>query len=226
MADVQVDWKRKEFWFEKLNVVLSWQKDEYQGETDTKSKGFTSEWTRDKEGQVYSYLIEALDTLSEADFDFTDAIHEQAVEVKEEETTTYLVQEQTSRDGLKEPMQQTSLEGLEEPMVLAEAPSTPMESKPLRDIHPLGETCVPLTLEWINQQIRQIDDKAKEGWVPPPYNRIAGADPDKAKTVVAPADYTKVEVAPRKDFYLGVTIQDVELKLYHELLQWYSDVFA
>jgi hypothetical protein len=106
-----------------------------------------------------------------------------------------------------------------------------MESKPPRDNHALGETSVPLTLDWINQQIRQIEDEAKrdkaeDGQVPPPYGNITGADPDKAKTVVAPTDNTKVEVEPGKDLYLGVTIQDVELKLYHDLLKEYSDVFA
>jgi hypothetical protein len=88
-----------------------------------------------------------------------------------------------------------------------------------------------LTLDWINQQIRQTEEQAKRETVKneretPPYSTIMGADPDKAKTVVAPADYTKVEVEPGKDFYLGVTIQDVELQLYRELLKEYSDVFA
>jgi hypothetical protein len=106
-----------------------------------------------------------------------------------------------------------------------------MESKTPRDDHTLGETSVPLTLDWINQQIRQIEDEAKrdkaeDGRLPPPYSTITRADPDKAKTVVALMDYTKAEVEPGKDFYLKVTIQDVELKLYHNLLKEHSDVFA
>jgi hypothetical protein len=44
--------------------------------------------------------------------------------------------------------------------------------------------------------------------------------------VVAPTDYTKVEVKPGKHFYIGVTIQEVEFQLYQELLKEYSDVFA
>jgi hypothetical protein len=52
LADVKVDWKRKEFRFGKPTAVLSWRKDEYQGETDMESKGYTSEWTSDEEGQV------------------------------------------------------------------------------------------------------------------------------------------------------------------------------
>jgi hypothetical protein len=88
-----------------------------------------------------------------------------------------------------------------------------------------------LTLEWINEQIRRIEEEAErdrtgDDRIPPPYSNINGADPDRVKTVVAPTGYTKVEVKPRKHFYIRVTIQEVEFQLNQELLKEYSDVFA
>jgi hypothetical protein len=186
---------------------------------DTDGKGYTSEWTSDEEDQVYTCLIETLDTLSKADFEFCNAVPEQAVELNDKASQAYLVQGQPGTNGPKETLPPT-----------AEA-LVPTELKTHREDHALGETSVPLTLEWINKQIRWVEEEAKrdrtgDNRVPPPYSDINGADPDKAKTVVAPTDYTKVEVEPGKHFYIGVTIQEVELQLYQELLKEYSDGFA
>ena len=105
------------------------------------------------------------------------------------------------------------------------------EPKPLED-RSLGEADVPLSLEWIRNQM-------EEGELPPiglsrtseyQWNEIRAQpeeqEPDRIKNIVDPSDYDKVEVAPGKDFFLGRTMRGTEKESYVKLLKEFSDVFA
>jgi hypothetical protein len=53
-------------------------------------------------------LIKTLDTLSKADFEFCDAVPEQAVELDDEASQAYLVQGQPDTDGPKKTLAPTA----------------------------------------------------------------------------------------------------------------------
>ena len=52
------------------------------------------------------------------------------------------------------------------------------------------------------------------------------SDPDRVKSIVNPADYSKVEVREGKAFYLANTLDEKERRSYVSLLSDFSDVFA
>ena len=95
----------------------------------------------------------------------------------------------------------------------------------------LGEASVPLTTEWIAQQIRT-------GSLPPEGGQTSGNDwgnlmaepeetsTEKVKPVVSPTDYEKEEVSPGKNFYLNKRMRREERAAYARLLREYLDIFA
>jgi hypothetical protein len=95
----------------------------------------------------------------------------------------------------------------------------------------LGESSIPLTSEWIHQQL-------KAGNLPPSGTRSEDAewggllsDPEEAylekiKTVVSSTDYEKEEVERGKTFYISNDIKGEERAEYAGILKEYFDVFA
>jgi hypothetical protein len=95
----------------------------------------------------------------------------------------------------------------------------------------LGESSVPLTSEWIHQQL-------KAGNLPPSGTRsedvewggllsdLEDAYPEKIKIVVSPTDHGKEEVEQGKTFYISNDIKGEEQAEYARILKDYSDVFA
>jgi hypothetical protein len=95
----------------------------------------------------------------------------------------------------------------------------------------LGETSVPLTADWIAEQIRTgnlpISGNAANdldwGNLAPNPEEV---QPEKVKPVVSPMDYVKEEVEPGRSFYLNKQLKDTEKSGYLKLLREYLDVFA
>jgi len=87
--------------------------------------------------------------------------------------------------------------------------------EPVLEDRSLGESSVPLTVEWIAEQIRV-------GNVPIIGSETLGAGwgnlatfpeevyPEKVKPVVSPMDYEKVNVKPNGSFYLSKLLKDTE----------------
>jgi hypothetical protein len=102
---------------------------------------------------------------------------------------------------------------------------------PVPEDRSLGELSIPLTFEWIHQQL-------KVGNLPPSGTRSEDAewggllsDPEEAysekiKTLVSPTDYRKEEVEQGKSFYISNDIKGEERAEYARILKEYSDVFA
>jgi hypothetical protein len=102
---------------------------------------------------------------------------------------------------------------------------------PVPEDRSLGESSIPLTSEWIHQQL-------KAGNLPPSGTRSEDAEwggllsdleeayPEKIKTVVSPTDYGKEEVEQGKSFYISNDIKGEERAEYARILKEYSDVFA
>jgi hypothetical protein len=102
---------------------------------------------------------------------------------------------------------------------------------PIPEDRSLGESSIPLTSEWIHQQLRA-------GNLPPSGTRSEDvewggllSDPEEAylekiKTVVSPTDYGKEEVGQGKTFYIRNDIKEEEREEYARILKEYSYVFA
>jgi hypothetical protein len=109
---------------------------------------------------------------------------------------------------------------------LHEEPKTPIPED-----RSLGESSVPLTSEWIRQQL-------EVGKLPPSGTRSEDVEwggllsnpeevyPKKIKTVVSPMDYGKEEVEQGKTFYISNDIKGEERAEYAQILKDYFDVFA
>jgi hypothetical protein len=102
---------------------------------------------------------------------------------------------------------------------------------PIPEDRSLGESSVPLTSEWIHQQL-------EAGNLPPSGMRSEDVEwgrllsdpeevyPKKIKTVVSPIDYGTEEVEQEKTFYISNDIKGEEQVEYARILKDYSDVFA
>ena len=98
------------------------------------------------------------------------------------------------------------------------------------DDRSFGETDVPLTIEWIRNRIAEgllpavetRDDLLWSEIQTEPKER----DPDRIKTIVSPADYSKVETKEGRAFYLANALDNNEKQSYVGLLSEFSDVFA
>jgi hypothetical protein len=102
---------------------------------------------------------------------------------------------------------------------------------PIPEDRSLGESSVPLTTEWIHQQL-------EAGNLPPSGTRSEDVEwggllsdleevyLEKIKTVVSPTDYGKEEVEQGKTFYISNNIKGEERAEYARILKDYSDVFA
>jgi hypothetical protein len=102
---------------------------------------------------------------------------------------------------------------------------------PIPEDRSLGESSVPLTSEWIHQQL-------EAGNLPPSGTRSEDVEwrgllsdpeeayPEKIKTVVSPTDYGKEEVEQGKTFYISNDIKGEERAEYARILKDYSDVFV
>ena len=111
------------------------------------------------------------------------------------------------------------------------------ETKPglgsVQEERSLGEASLPLTMEWIKQQISEAALPAKglagEGLsFSLGENRSTSdeADPEQIKNIVNPKDYEETEVADGKSFYLGKNLNEKEREGYMAILKEFSDVFA
>jgi hypothetical protein len=102
---------------------------------------------------------------------------------------------------------------------------------PIPEDRSLGESSVPLTSEWIRQQL-------EVGNLPPSGMRAEDVEwggllsdseevyLEKIKTVVSPTDYGKEEVEQGKTFYISNDINGEERAEYARILKDYSNVFA
>jgi hypothetical protein len=102
---------------------------------------------------------------------------------------------------------------------------------PIPEDRSLGESSVPLTSEWIHQQL-------EAGNIPPSSTRSEDVEwgrllsdldevyPEKIKTMVSSTDYGKEEVEQGKTFYISNDIKGEERAEYARILKDYSDVFA
>jgi hypothetical protein len=102
---------------------------------------------------------------------------------------------------------------------------------PIPEDRSLGESSVPLTTEWIQQQL-------ETGNLPPSGTRSEDVEwggllsnpeevyPEKVKTIVSPTDYGKEEVERGKTFYISNDIKGEEREEYARILRDYSDVLA
>ena len=95
----------------------------------------------------------------------------------------------------------------------------------------LGEASVPLTAEWIDQQIRNGNLPVGEGktvgsgWgnlTPFPEEVCT----EKVKPIVSPTEYVKEDIGPNRSFYLSKLLKGTEKSGYVRLLKEYLDVFA
>ena len=111
------------------------------------------------------------------------------------------------------------------------------ETKPrldsVQEERSLGEASLPLTMEWIKQQILEgalpAKELAREGLsFSLGANRSTSdeADPERIKNIVNPKDYEETEVADGKSFYLGKNLNEKEREGYMVVLKEFSDVFA
>ena len=103
--------------------------------------------------------------------------------------------------------------------------------EPVLEDRSLGESNVPLTAEWIAQQI-------SSGNLPTGRNDLEGSSwgnlasfpeevyPEKIKPIVSPTDYEKFNITPDRSFYLNKLLTDTEKSGYMELLREYIDIFA
>ena len=111
------------------------------------------------------------------------------------------------------------------------------ETKPrpgsVQEDRSLGEASLPLTIEWIKQQIREgalpSGGLAGEGLSfsldpnPPTSEEV---EPERIKNVVNPKDYEETEVTDGKSFYLGKNLNKREREGYMAVLKEFLDVFA
>ena len=101
------------------------------------------------------------------------------------------------------------------------------------DDRSLGEISVPLTNEWIQEQLRDgklppVGIKTEGTGLPWSAFRHDGEEhhPDPIKNIVSPADYEKVEVEPGRTFLMRKSMSPTERAGYVALLREYTDVFA
>ena len=75
------------------------------------------------------------------------------------------------------------------------------------DDRSLGETDVPLTIEWIRNRIVEglllADESRNELLWSEIRTKLEERDPDRIKAIVSPTDYSKVETKEGKAFYLA-----------------------
>ena len=123
--------------------------------------------------------------------------------------------------GFTHPVQEEGhLEELEEPR----PNHLPLDDKSL------GEIDVPLTVEWIHDQIAKGLLQADESRNELPWSEIRTkleeGDPDRIKNIVNPTEYSKVEIKEGKAFYLANVLDNNDKRSYVSLLSEFSDVFA
>ena len=98
------------------------------------------------------------------------------------------------------------------------------------DDRSLGETDVPLTIEWIRNWIAEGLLPADETQNDLPWSEIRTEpeerNPDRIKAIVNPTDYSKVETKEGRAFYLANALDNNEKQSYVSLLSEFSDVFA
>ena len=104
-----------------------------------------------------------------------------------------------------------------------------VEPTPLED-RSLGEMDIPLTTQWIWNQMVEGLLPAKGSQDGLPWNKIRvepeESDPDRIKSIVNPTDYSKFKVGAGKAFYLGNTLDKKEMRTFARLLTDFSDVCA
>ena len=104
-------------------------------------------------------------------------------------------------------------------------------SEPILEDRSLGESNVPLTAKWIAQQISSGNlptgegEAAESGWENLAFFSEE-VNLEKVKPVVSPTEYEKVDVAPKRSFYLNKLLTDRVKSGYIELLREYINIFA
>ena len=97
----------------------------------------------------------------------------------------------------------------------------------------LGKASLPLTMEWIKQQISEgalpAEGLAGEDLSFSLGPNQSGADevePERIKNIVNPKDYEELEVTDGKSFYQGKNLSKREREGYMVVLKEFSDMFA
>lgn len=199
LAEVRVDWGKKEFTFGNPPFPLPWKHEEHMGETSD-TDGYTSDWSDQREeDSSMTYLVRNFKDQTEADYGFPEAVEEQG-----------MVEDITD-------IPETSTAETVAPII--EDRSLGEQSFPLTQewIHQqINEGGLPI------QEGENIHTPPQ--WSELPDSVIDGAD--RVKAVVSPEDYEAVEVQPGKKFHLGKNLSAAERVEYIKLLSEFSDVFA
>ncbi|KAG0563109.1 hypothetical protein KC19_8G005200, partial [Ceratodon purpureus] len=83
LAEVRVDWGKKEFTFGNPPFPLPWKHEEHMGETSD-TDGYTSDWSDQREeDSSMTYLVRNFKDQTEADYGFPEAVEEQGSELPE-----------------------------------------------------------------------------------------------------------------------------------------------
>ena len=111
-----------------------------------------------------------------------------------------------------------------------EEPEEPRPDQSPLDDRSLGEIDVPLTIEWIRDQIAEglllADESQNELLWSEIRMEPEESDPDRIKSIVNPKDYSKVKTREGKAFYLANALDDKDRRSYVSLLSDFSNVFA
>ena len=97
----------------------------------------------------------------------------------------------------------------------------------------LGEASLPLTMEWIKQQISEgalsaegLTEQGLSFSLDPNQSTSDEVEPERIKNIVNPKDYEEMEVTDGKSFYLGKNLNIREREGYMAVLKEFLDVFA
>ena len=97
----------------------------------------------------------------------------------------------------------------------------------------LGEVNVSLSSKWIRQQVLEgrlssvgLTNEHPDLQWNAIWTQAEEQELDQIKNVVNPSNYKRVEIEPKRTFYLGKTMNKKEKEGYVGLLRKYSNVFA
>jgi hypothetical protein len=162
LAEVRVDWGKKEFTFGNPPFPLPWKHEENLGETSD-TDGYTSDWSdQGEEDSSMAYLVKTFKDQTEADYGFLDAVEEQGIT---EDTT------EITENGIAE----------------TSAPS--IEDRSLGEqSFPLTQEWIYQQIMGGNLPIQEGENiRTPPQWGELPNSAIDGAD--RVKAVVSPKDY-------------------------------------
>lgn len=221
-AKVVEDWGKGEFSFGKPSVTIPWKRIKHEGETDDSSDGYTTDWSiaSEEDGEsLVSYLVDILEEYCEADFGFTDPVPEPAEVIPEPEEDVHL---DVTDHALGENDAELTRDWIWEQIRGGRLPPVGDRNTELVPSPELRNKVIPV--DGVLEKEVQDQEGRPLTWGNFPTN--ANAEEERVKNIVSPTQYHKVHIDEERFFYLGKTIQEVELEQYTALLREFRDVFA